>query len=69
VFERVDLVEGGLLTSMVREVLQTILEVELADDFGYEPYDAAGRARATRATARIRSARVDIRVRPCTRDW
>src|SRR5262245_29365705 len=35
--------EGGLLTDMVRQVLQTGLEVELADHLGYEPYEAAGR--------------------------
>lgn len=42
--EGVDLTgEGGLLTDMVRQVLQTGLEVELADHLGYEPYDPAGR--------------------------
>jgi len=35
--------ESGLLTDMVRQVLQTGLEVELADHLGYEPYDPAGR--------------------------
>jgi transposase-like protein len=35
--------ERGLLTSMVRQVLQTGLEVELAEHLGYEPYDPAGR--------------------------
>jgi transposase-like protein len=34
--------ENGLLTAMVREVLQTGLEVELADHLGYERYDRAG---------------------------
>jgi putative transposase len=42
--EGVDLTgEGGLLTAMVRQVLQTGLEVELEDHLGYEPYDPAGR--------------------------
>ncbi len=42
--EGVDLTgEGGLLTAMVRNVLQTGLEVELEDHLGYEPYEAAGR--------------------------
>jgi putative transposase len=42
--EGVDLTgEGGLLTDMVRQVLQTGLEVELADHLGYEPYDSVGR--------------------------
>jgi putative transposase len=35
--------EDDLLTSMVREVLQAGLDVEMADHLGYEPYDAAGR--------------------------
>jgi putative transposase len=42
--EGVDLTgEGGLLTDMVRHVLQTGLEVELVDHLGYEPYDPVGR--------------------------
>ena len=42
--ERVELTgEKGLLTSMVRQVLQTGLDVELAEHLGYEPYDSAGR--------------------------
>lgn len=35
--------DGGLLTSMVREVLQAGLDVEMADLLGYEPYEATGR--------------------------
>jgi putative transposase len=35
--------EDGLLTGLVRQVLQTGLEVELADHLGYESYDPAGR--------------------------
>ncbi len=35
--------EGGLLTDLVRQVLQTGLEVELADHLGYEAYDPVGR--------------------------
>jgi transposase-like protein len=35
--------DGGLLTGLVRQVLQTGLEVELADHLGYEPYEPAGR--------------------------
>jgi putative transposase len=35
--------DDGLSTAMVRQVLQTGLEVELADHLGYEPYDPAGR--------------------------
>ena len=42
--EGVDLVgTNGLLTSLERSVLQTGMEVELADHLGYEPYEAAGR--------------------------
>lgn len=35
--------DGGLLTGLVRQVLQTGLEVELSDHLGYEPYEPAGR--------------------------
>jgi putative transposase len=35
--------EDGLLTSMVREVLQAGLDVEMAEHLGYEPYEPVGR--------------------------
>ena len=35
--------ENGLLTALVRQVLQTGLEVELTDHLGYEPHAAEGR--------------------------
>ena len=35
--------ENGLLTALVRQVLQTGLEVELTDHLGYEAHDPAGR--------------------------
>jgi len=35
--------DDGLLTAMVRQVLQTGLEVELSDHLGYEPHDPVGR--------------------------
>ncbi len=35
--------EGGLLTGLVQQVLQTGLEVELADHLGYEAHDPVGR--------------------------
>jgi putative transposase len=35
--------EDGLLTGMVREVLQAGLDVEMAEHLGYEPYEPAGR--------------------------
>jgi putative transposase len=35
--------EAGLLTSMVREVLQAGLDVEMTEHLGYEPYAPAGR--------------------------
>ena len=42
--EGIDLTgEGGLLTAMVRQVLQTGLEVEMSEHLGYEPYEAVGR--------------------------
>jgi transposase-like protein len=41
--EGVDLTgDGGLLTAMIRQVLQTGFEVELTDHLGYEPRDPAG---------------------------
>src|SRR5439155_17606496 len=35
--------DDGLLTAMIRQVLQTGLEVELSDHLGYEPHDPACR--------------------------
>ena len=35
--------DGGLLTQMVRQVLQTGLEVEMAEHLGYERHDPVGR--------------------------
>ena len=35
--------ENGLLTALVRQVLQTGLEVELTDHLGYEPHAVTGR--------------------------
>lgn len=35
--------EGGLLTAMIRQVLEASLEVEMTDHLGYEPRDPAGR--------------------------
>src|SRR5688572_6719622 len=35
--------DGGLLTALVRQVLQTGLEVETTDHLGYERHDPAGR--------------------------
>jgi transposase-like protein len=35
--------EHGLLTALVRQVLQTGLEVEMSDHLGYEPHAVAGR--------------------------
>jgi putative transposase len=35
--------DEGLLMSMVREVLQAGLDVEMADHLGYEPYEPSGR--------------------------
>lgn len=38
--------EGGLLTAMIRQVLQTGLEVEMTDHLGFESRDPAGRGAA-----------------------
>jgi putative transposase len=35
--------QDGLLTGLVRQVLQTGLEVEMAEHLGYEPFEPAGR--------------------------
>ena len=35
--------DGGLLTGLVRQVLQTGLEVEMSDHVGYEPHAVEGR--------------------------
>src|SRR3989442_11361510 len=35
--------EGGLVAGLVKQVLQTGLEVELAEHLGYEAYDPSGR--------------------------
>ena len=35
--------EGGLLTAMIRQVLQTGLEVEMTEYLGYDRHDPAGR--------------------------
>ena len=45
--------DNGLLTALVRQVLQTGLEVEMTDHLGYEPHAVEGRgSRATAATVR-----------------
>ena len=36
-------VPGGLLTGLTKSVLETALEVELADHLGYDRHDPAGR--------------------------
>lgn len=42
--ERIELTgDNGLLTAMVRQVLQTGLNVELAEHLGYQPYAVEGR--------------------------
>jgi hypothetical protein len=35
--------DNGLLTALVRQVLQTGLEVEMTDHLGYEPHAPEGR--------------------------
>jgi hypothetical protein len=53
--------EGGLLTSMVREVLQTGLDVEMADHLGYEPYESIGRGSGnSRNGAYPKTVRTDV---------
>ena len=38
--------EGGLLTALTRQVLQSALEVEMAQHLGYDKGDALGRGLA-----------------------
>src|ERR1700691_3370292 len=53
--------EDGLLTSMVREVLQTGLDVEMADHLGYEPYESIGRGSGnSRNGAYPKTVRTDV---------
>jgi putative transposase len=53
--------EDGLLTVMVREVLQTGLDVEMADHSGYEPYESVGRGSGNgRNGAYAKTVRTDV---------
>jgi len=53
--------EDGLLTSMVREVLQGGLDVEMADHLGYEPYESVGRGSGnSRNGAYPKTVRTDV---------
>ena len=53
--EGVDLTGGGgLLTGVVRQVLQSSLEVELWDHLGCESYEASGRGAGDSPTSRQR---------------
>jgi transposase-like protein len=53
--------EDGLLTAMVREVLQTGLDVEMADHLGYEPYESVGRGSGnSRNGAYPKTVRTDV---------
>jgi putative transposase len=53
--------EDGLLTSMVREVLQSGLDVEMADHLGYEPYESSGRGSGnSRNGAYPKTVRTDV---------
>ena len=46
--------DNGLLTALVRQVLQAGLEVEMTDHLGYERHAVEGVAVATAATGRHR---------------
>lgn len=53
--------QDGLLTAMVREVLQTGLDVEMAEHLGYEPYEALGRGSGnSRNGAYPKTVRTDV---------
>ena len=46
--------DNGLLTAMVRQVLQTGLNVELAEHVGYQPYAVEGRGSGNNGSPRFR---------------
>jgi hypothetical protein len=54
---------AGLLTGLTKQVLETALQVEMADHLGYEPGDPSGNLAATPATGphRKRSAPTSAR--------
>lgn len=60
--------EGGLLTGLIRRVMQTALEVELTDHLGYEPHAVEGRGSGNSRnghypkTVRTEIGDVDVRV-------
>jgi len=45
--------DGGLLTGLVRQVLQTGLEVEMAEHMGYERQDPSGRGTSNSPRSRL----------------
>src|ERR687897_2131974 len=49
--------DNGLLTALVRQVLQTGLEVEMTDHLGYEPHAAEGRGSGNSRNGRYPKAR------------
>jgi hypothetical protein len=57
--------DNGLLTGLVRQVLQTGLEVEMTDHLGYERHAPDGRGSGTAGTVRIprRSRPISARLR------
>jgi hypothetical protein len=62
--------DGGLLTALVRQVLQTGLEVEMTDHVGYEPHAIEGRGSGNSRngtypkTVTTEIGKVDLRVPP-----
>ena len=48
--------DGGLLTGLIKQVLQTGLEAEMSEHLGYEAHDPVGRGTGTRVTATPRNA-------------
>ena len=45
--------DDGLLTALVRQVLQTGLEIEMTDHLGYQPHAVEGRGSGIAVMARI----------------
>jgi Transposase, Mutator family len=61
--------DNGLLTALVRQVVQTGLEVEMTDHLGYEPHAAVGRGSGNNGnghypkTVKTEIGEVDLRCR------
>jgi hypothetical protein len=58
---------GGLLTGLTKQVLETALQVEMAEHLGYEHSDPSGHGTATPVMARHRRPRAPMSARYASR--